>query len=1050
VKSAFHDPTTYLIGGVPGLVYKKFNEFLHSDDSKPLSERMHESFSALVKSAKAHPGMAAGSLVKGLVADPELFILPGASEVGAAGKVAQAAEALGAGAKAAKVAGTIAGGTARVSSAAAIGGGAELSREMGENQPFDPGQIGVSAGIGALAGGVLQVHPKAAKLSPEDIDEILTPSAKASGEPHPHMEVVPTADGYQVRPEGGQGGKTFATKAEAEAAQTEIQAQASAYRVMGTVPRGANERNRLLHENPFTPEKMAAMVKRPAGDSKMTGAELRTFWTKAAVSAGIGAGIGAWLDRDDPGTGAAFGAAVTLIPRALPKDKRVSIEDAINTRNGALAVMARKTLQFKAAIDSEVPEPLRRNAISLAMENTPGVTLNPAEQRVADNVRQFFDAMGNTAVDAGVLKELLKDYVSHIVDEDPEAKAKGTVDKIIDTLLNRDTARASTQSGKQFAQHRQYATFAELQAALRGSGLRLKTGDIGEIMAIYSKAMFRSITDKRLLTALKATPVEGRPPFLMPKEAAQPSSAKALERQPLEGTATEPQGKIAATSTRPDMPPAAAPTGLSAQPEAATSVPPMGGAPPPGAGPGGFQLPPEPGPGAAAQKFARRPPAMLLQPMEAADSNYVVLPNRQLSGFAVHKDIAPQLNFIFSAKDPNDVTLGMMALNQASKRAIVSFSLFHAKSLSDAFIGARGLKAFTSGKRDVEAALNMFKKGGDNGSIDALLKNGLNVQVPEDVSTDQLTGALSRIAAVVDKALPLSAATKGVGAIAKMNEKLDHFTFTTLQAGFKLVTALDAMERLNKKGITGDRAAKMASSYANDIYGGLDWFRVANDVSSRIGRDVAYGFFNPNGRRWSQILMFAPDWTFSTFRAAYKALPGAVDDPALAALHRRYLAKSALYYLTIANGINLVTAGHSIFENENPTRVQLSDGRTMQFSKHFQEPFEWLRDPVQTADNKLAFLPRTLVELGTGKEYISAHDTAPDLESRGKLIAESFLPINAQQGLAGGGAESLLGLVGMPIYGKTGEQKTEAKLAKKKAVEEKKRKGAEYHQRLHQ
>jgi hypothetical protein len=1030
----------------------RWEQFMHQPDEKPFRERMHESFGALINQAKTHPGAATGSLIKGLAADPELFFLPGATEAQGAITLAKIAKAAGAGAKTANVAGAVGSVGTRAATAGAIGGGAEVSRELGEDLPLDPGAIGVSGVIGSLAGGVLQVHPKAARMTPEEIDRFLVPTiAGSGGEPHPHAEVVPTADGYQVKPAGSAEGKTFATKAEAEAAAKEIADTASAYRVMDTVPRGTTERNRLLAENPFTPEKMADMVRRPAGDARMTGKELATFWTKAAVSAGIGAGIGAWLDRDEPGTGAAFGAAITLVPRALPKDKRVSIEDAINTRNGALAVMARPTLQFKSAIDAEVPEPLRRAAISLALEKTPGVTLNPAEQRVAESVRQFFDSMGNTAVDAGVLKELLKDYVSHIVDEDPEAKAKGTIDKIVEALTNKPRATEAT-SGKQFAQHRQYATFGELQAALRGSGLRIKTGDIGEIMAIYSKAMFRTITDKRLLTALKSTPVEGMPPRLMPAEpqhAGSPSTAPRLERQAIEGTATPTQEKLPGPggdgnlpATTHAQPPGASP--LVGAPDGS------GGSPPPGAtGPSGFQAPPEPPPGVSAQKFANRPPRMLVQPQEHADGNYVTLPNRQLSGFAVHKDIAPQLNFIFSAKDPNDVTLGLMALNQASKRAIVSFSLFHAKSLTDAFIGAMGTKAF-SGKSRVEAALKMFRNGGDNGGIDSLLKNGLQVQLPEDVSTDQLQGALSRIAAVVDKALPLSAATKGVGAIAKMNEKLDHFTFTTLQTGFKLVTALDALERLNKKGITGDRAAKMAASYSNDIYGGLDWFRVANDVASRIGRDIAYGFFNPNGRRWSQILMFAPDWTFSTFRAAYKALPGAVDDPALAALHRRYLAKSALYYLTIANGINLITAGHSIFSNENPTRVQLADGRTMQWSKHSMEPFEWLKDPIQTSDNKLAFLPRTLIELGTGKEYVSAHDTAPDLESRGKLIAESFLPINAQQGMAGGGAESLLGLIGMPIYGKTAEQKTAAKLEKKKQQEEKKRRAAEHFSRLHQ
>jgi hypothetical protein len=987
VKGAIHDPETYAVAGVPGLIWKKFRAFLDSDDRKPLTQRMQETWHGLVSTAKAHPGLAVGSLGKGFAADPELFFLPGLGGDSAAAKTVKVAETLGAGAKTARAAGVIAGGATRVGAAAGIGGGAELAREVGEDQPFDPGQIGVSAAIGALAAPLQVPVVRRPKLSPAEIDEILSP-AVAKGAAKPKLEVVPSAQGYVVRAEGEAEGRTFGTKAEAEDAAREAEAVASAHRVMETVPRGTSERARLMEDNPFTPEKMAEMVRRPKGDTRMTGEELARFWGKAAISAGIGAGIGAYLDPEDRGTGAAFGAVITLLPRALPKDRRLSIEDAINLRNGTLAVWARRTLQFKAAIDSAVPEPLRRNAISLALEGIPGVSLNPAEAKVAADVRAHFDAMGKTAVEAGVLKELLHDYVSHIVEENPE-KAKGTISQILDALLKRSEG-GGAQSGRQFAQHRKYPTFGELMAALRGSNLRIKTGDIGEIVAIYSKAMFRSITDKRLLDALKQTPAENMPPLVR----AEPPKTGPPARQ------------------------------------------------------GGFTLPPESPPGAAAEKFAARD-RMLLQPSDQADSTYVQLPNRQLAGYAVHRDIAPQLNFIFSARDPNDVILGLMALNQASKRAVVSFSLFHAKSLTDAFIGAMGTKAFNNPKAQIEAALKMFLRGGSNDGIDALLKHGLQLQPPEDITTDHLHSALTRFADVADKVLPLSAASAAARSVARFNHAIDQFTFGTLQTGFKIITGLDAYERLLKKGMPKEAAARMAASYANDIYGTLDWFRVANDVTSRIGRDVAYGFFNPNGRRWMQLLLFAPDWTLSTFRAAYKALPGATDDPALAALHRRYLAKSAVYYLTIANGINLITAGHSVFSNENPTRVQLGDGRTMQFSKHFMEPFEWLRDPVQTADNKMAFLPRTSVELGTGKEYVSAHDAAPDIKNRAELIARSFLPIYAQQGLAGGGAESALGLVGMPIYGKTASQKREAKLEKKTAEKEKRKKIAEYYQRQH-
>jgi hypothetical protein len=997
-KGISKDPTLLRMSGTPlgaaaasaGLIYKKVEDFLHSDDQKPLTERVQESFKGLIETAKEHPGAAAGELAHGLFADPELFFLPELGGARASAAAADLAKTAGAGAGAAKAAGAVAGTAARVGGGAAIGGGAELASEAGEGRPLDPGALGVSALLGGLAGAGAQVrlreHAPTPKLTPSEIDAEL---AKAwSGTKAPKTEIQPTAGGYMVRLEGEMSGKTYPTRAEAETAAREMEAIGSGHEVMGTVPRGTEAESPLLHKNPFTAENMAKWVERPKAVMADTARASLEFFGKAAVSASIGAGIGAALDRDDPGMGATFGAGITLVPRALSKvspikGRRISIADVINARNGEIAVMARRTLQFKAAIDAAVPEPLRRNAISRALEGQETITLNQQERKVADSVRAWFDRMGQTAVDAGVLKELLSDYISHIVEEDPSAKTRDTIARLAEVLAGK--ARGAEPTGKQFAQHRRYATFDELHVALNKSGLRIKTEDVGEIMATYSKSMFKAISDRRLLNALKETPVEGMRPLVS-------------------------QRQVATT-------------------------------------PKGFQIPQGTPPGEAAQRFAARKPAMLVQPLDKIDPNYVRLPSHQLDGFAVHKDIAPQLNFVFSARDPNDVTLGLMALNQASKRAVVSFSLFHAKSLTDAFIGAMGTKAFLNGSplEQARRAVEMFKRPGNNEGIDALLRGGMVLQQPEDT----IHGALGHIAHILDGALPVGAVSSAASkAMSRFNTMLDNFTFSTLQTGFKIITGLDAYERLLKKGLSTEVAGKLAASYSNDIYGSLDWFRVANDVGSRIGRDAAYMFFNPNGRRVAQLLMFAPDWTVSTFRAAYKALPGAVDDPALAALHRRYLAKSAIYYLTIANGLNLLTAGHSIFDNENPTRVQLKDGRTMQWSKHSMEPFEWLKDPLQTTANKLAFLPREAIQQLTGKEYVSVHDSAPDIDNRAKHLAEQFLPIMAQQGLGGGGATSALGLVGMPVYGKDPEQKREARLAKKKADLEKRKRAAEYFRRL--
>src|ERR1700759_3055087 len=238
-KAAIKDPETYAVGGFVGLAVKKFDEFLKSDDSKPITDRLHESYGALKEQAKQHPGAIVGSLLKGLITDPELFFAPGLGEAGAAAKGAAVAKAVGAGEKAAKVAGAVSGGAARVGGAAAIGGGAEFSRELGEGEALDPGNIGLSSVIGGLAGGVLQVHgKKPTRMSPEEIDEFLTPSAQTSGAPHPEPKVTPTADGYLVHSPGSTDGKTFGTKEEAEAAAREISATARAYRGVNKVTQG--------------------------------------------------------------------------------------------------------------------------------------------------------------------------------------------------------------------------------------------------------------------------------------------------------------------------------------------------------------------------------------------------------------------------------------------------------------------------------------------------------------------------------------------------------------------------------------------------------------------------------------------------------------------------------------------------------------------------------------------------------------------------------------------------------------------------------------------
>jgi hypothetical protein len=255
-------------------------------------------------------------------------------------------------------------------------------------------------------------------------------------------------------------------------------------------------------------------------------------------------------------------------------------------------------------------------------------------------------------------------------------------------------------------------------------------------------------------------------------------------------------------------------------------------------------------------------------------------------------------------------------------------------------------------------------------------------------------------------------------------------TFGFLQTGFKINVASSEFERLVGKGLEPKRAARLAASYTNDIFGSLDYYRVATDTDSHIMRKLGTAALNQNSRKVLQLVMFAPDWTMATFRSMAKALPGGATDQEMMQLHRRYMVKAAIYYFTFANAVNYALSGHSIFENKNPLRVELGDGRTMQFSKHDTEPLAWLQDPVGTALGKSAVVPATALKLYRSHAEAGVRNKpmptpAQDLASIGAGLA----PISIQQFIQNGvSAEDIAGLLGMPIYGQTAEQKAAKKM----------------------
>jgi hypothetical protein len=266
---------------------------------------------------------------------------------------------------------------------------------------------------------------------------------------------------------------------------------------------------------------------------------------------------------------------------------------------------------------------------------------------------------------------------------------------------------------------------------------------------------------------------------------------------------------------------------------------------------------------------------------------------------------------------------------------------------------------------------------------------------------------------------------------------MNSLLWSTVQPTFKIATAMAALEKTLKRSpeLTREQAAKAAASFSNDMFGGLDWFRIADGVQNKLGRDLALAVTSPAGRRFMQIMMLAPDWTIATARTLAKAIPG-VSSREIAALHQGYVVRSALIYATIADGLNMHFTGHHFWENNDPTMVDLGDGRKLQLSKHFMEPIHWLMKPDQQALNKLGYLPKQLLEQALNKQYLSTKGAPPITGSKdtvaekaGKRAEHAFggaLPITGQQAFEQGAVPALTGFFGFPVYGKTPEQSAQA------------------------
>jgi hypothetical protein len=346
-------------------------------------------------------------------------------------------------------------------------------------------------------------------------------------------------------------------------------------------------------------------------------------------------------------------------------------------------------------------------------------------------------------------------------------------------------------------------------------------------------------------------------------------------------------------------------------------------------------------------------------------------------------------------------------------------------------------------KRIIDAALKQFHEGGLGDHIEGLNRNGLKLEVPDDVSTS-IIGDLGKLA---NSQFETKLGTAVTDKIDFVNKKMDHITWDYMHAGVKTALALDSVAKFKKNNAelhamnpekyplkSMDEIYAEAARYANDATGGLDWLRIATEAKTELGRKVAMNFASPRGRKMAQILMFAPDWAISTLRAGFNSFGksdtgfrGLLKPTNAVDMYRRYALRSAALWITLINGIQYAMTGTPVWENDDPTRIQFADGTSMQPAKHSAEAVHAVMDPVKFAMNKLGFIPSLSADIAAarhGAGFMAISGDSPTWHTVKKAFPFTVSPfVQPHLDPAQRVGRSISGALGMPIYGYTPKQK---------------------------
>lgn len=298
----------------------------------------------------------------------------------------------------------------------------------------------------------------------------------------------------------------------------------------------------------------------------------------AAAAAAKAAGKGAPASRKDaktaraamakpPGPGivsrtvdAVTGATKALTKTIMEMHDFADVDRVIGEWQSALQVSDRETQLMHQSINKQFPNPLSQMAINryadvggdetvlreqMALSKDKvkpiyerALNLNPAEKEMAEKAKEFYEKQGEFAVDNGVLKSMISDYVSRVIDK--STLPENEKDRLSTAFAN-EWPEGKVKVNLQHARQRVNRFIFDLEQ----KGIGLKTQKIGDNMASYAQAVNRTVIGRQLVSKLpKSTVTVGKE--------TRPAGALSGYAKPVPGEEGEPGALLIKPSAKPE------------------------------------------------------------------------------------------------------------------------------------------------------------------------------------------------------------------------------------------------------------------------------------------------------------------------------------------------------------------------------------------------------------------------------------------------------------------------------------------------------------------